>query len=116
MDKGGYKIVDLKDINITTTTQVIKNIYDEIRTSYRKVILLSGLTINNVKFNDIFVKAVPVGSDYLINVYQAVVDNEMTQYNIFIEDNDNVTLQTNILKGAETLPNEQEYYTVKEGE
>ena len=116
MDKGGYKIVNLKDINITTTTQVIKNIYDEIRTSYRKVILLSGLTINNVKFNDIFVKAVPVGSDYLINVYQVVVDNEYTQYNLFIEDNDNVTLQTNILKGAETLPTDQEYYSVKEGE
>ena len=116
MEKGGYKIVDLKDANITTTTQIIKNIYDEIKSSYRKVILLSGVTINNVKFNDIFVKVIPIGTDFLINVYQAVVDNELTQYNIYIEDDNHVTLQVNTVKGAETLPEDQEYYSVKEGE
>lgn len=116
MDKGGYKIVDLKDINITTTTQKIKNIYETIQSSYRKAILLSGITINNVKFNDMFVKVIPIGNDFLINIYQAVADNELAQYNIYIEDNDNITLQVQTVKGAETLPDEQEYYSVKEGE
>lgn len=116
MDKGGYKIVDLKDNNITSTPVTITGIYDLLRISHRKVILLSGVTINNTKFHDMFVKVIPIGTEFFMNVYTSVVDNVATQYNIFVEDNDRVTLQTSTVRGAEELASDHEYFTTKEGE
>lgn len=56
MLRGGYHIVDLKDTNITTETgATIVGIYEEIEASYRKAILVSGITIDGVEYRDTFV-------------------------------------------------------------
>lgn len=56
MTKGGYQIVNFKDVNITTADgATIVGIYDQIEGSYRKAILASGITIDGVEFRDTFV-------------------------------------------------------------
>lgn len=115
MEKGGYKIVDLKDINITTTPVKIAGVYHAIHGNSRKVILLSGITINGVQFSDEFVKVVKLGDDYLLNAYAVVSDNILTKYDIYIEDNDNVTLQLKTVIGSEIPIEGSQYFTVKVG-
>lgn len=56
MLKGGYKIVDFKDTNISSESgTTIVGIYNEIEGSHRKAILISGVTIDNVEYRDCFV-------------------------------------------------------------
>lgn len=56
MIKGGYHIVDFKDVNITSTEgTTIVGIYEDIEASHRKAILVSGITIDGVEYRDCFV-------------------------------------------------------------
>lgn len=56
MRRGGYHILNLGDINITTESgATIAGIYDSIEGSHRKAILLSGVTIDDVEYRDTFV-------------------------------------------------------------
>lgn len=68
--KGGYKIIDLGGVNITTAGDAvtIAGIYDAIE-STDKAILVSGLTIDNVDYSDVY--GVPISGDnqYTISVY-----------------------------------------------
>lgn len=116
MEKGGYKIVDLHDVNLTTTPVKIHGVYRSVQSNSRKVILLSGITINGVQFSDEFVKVVKLGNDYLLNAYSVVSDNVLTKYDLFIEDDDNVTIQLKTVNGSETPATGSVYFTVKEGE
>lgn len=116
MQNGGYKIIDLKNTNLTSTAKEIAGIYNAIGQNNRKVLLLSGLVINGVELSDVFVKSVKIGNDYVLNAYYVVADNELTAYDILVEDDDKVTLQVKTVKGAETLDPTQEYFTTKEGE
>lgn len=114
MEKGGYKIVDLGDVNlIGGETVKIKGIYNQIGANNRKVILLSGITLDDVKFNDVFVETVKVGNDYLFKVFSTAVENLYFAYDIFIEENDNVTLQIKTVLGATEPASGQSYFTVK---
>lgn len=116
MEKGGYQIIDLKDNNITTTPLRIKGVYRAVNGSYRKVLLLSGLKINGVEMSDEFVKAVKIVNDYILHAYSVVADNALTNYDIYIEDDDNVTLQIKTVSGSETPVTGQTFFTVKESE
>lgn len=70
MLKGGYKIVDFKDVNITTGTGVtIAGIYDEIERSYRKAIMISGVTIDKVEKPDCFIDCEVADGSYKFNAY-----------------------------------------------
>ena len=55
MKNGGYKIIDLKDVNLSTTPVVIAGIYNRVKDNYRKPILLSGIVIGGVEMADCFV-------------------------------------------------------------
>lgn len=56
MLNGGYKIVDFKDINITTADgAVVTGIYEDIENNHRKAVMISGITIDGVQKNDCFV-------------------------------------------------------------
>lgn len=55
MTKGGYQIIDLNDVNHSNQVGVIHNgVYNKIK-STRKVILLSGIVFQGIKYNDMFV-------------------------------------------------------------
>lgn len=71
MKNGGYKIIDLKDTNLTTSASAtLSGIYEAIENNYRKAILLSGIVIDGVKKADAFVTVDVANSNYLIsNVY-----------------------------------------------
>ena len=92
MKKGGYQVVDLKDYNITSEGVKIKGIYDYITENKRKVILLSGVTIKGVLFSDMFVKVVKAGTDFRLTGYSVLVEDELSTYDFFVEDDDTVTL------------------------
>lgn len=70
MLKGGYKIIDLKDTNLTTAqAKTIKGIHEDIENSYRKAILLSGIVLEGVEKNDVFVEVSNSSGTYTITVY-----------------------------------------------
>lgn len=53
--KGGYQIIDLKNEPFDTvrgTTNYYKNIYHDIANSHAKMIIISGLNMDGVKYND----------------------------------------------------------------
>lgn len=104
--KGGYKIIDLKN-NDLTSSNTIDGIYDAIEGNYGKPILLSGIVIDSVEKDDIFVNVEVSGSDYIIKAYDRTITitssdvvtsveggNHLYEYNIILEfDNKNVTTQ-----------------------
>ena len=115
MEKGGYKIVDLHDVNlISGETVKIKGVYDQIGKNNRKVLLITGLTIDDVQFNDVFVETIRTGDDYLFSVWSTMLDNFAMQYDIFVEDNDDVTLRVNTVTGGSSPATGQQFFTVKE--
>ncbi len=92
MKKGGYQVIDLKDFNITSEGVVISGLHSSIVENKRKVILLSGVTINGVEFSDMFVKVVKTGSDYRLTGYSVAVDGDLSTYDFFVEEDDTITL------------------------
>lgn len=71
MIKGGYKIIDFKDNPLTTggAATTIIGIYDSIKGSYRKPLLLSGLTIDGIKRNDVYAPATVSGTNFVFTAY-----------------------------------------------
>lgn len=71
MIKGGYKIIDFKDNPLTTggVATTITGIYDSIKGSYRKPLLLSGLTIDSIKCNDVYAPATVSGTNFVFTAY-----------------------------------------------
>ena len=70
MIKGGYKIIDFRDIDIKTETgAIVVGIYKDIEKSHRKSIMISGVTIDEVKKSDCFVDCEVSGSNYTFSAY-----------------------------------------------
>lgn len=71
MIKGGYKIVDFRDNPLTTGggAVTIEGIYDTVEASYRKPLLLSGLTIDSTEHSGTFAQPSISGSNYMFTVY-----------------------------------------------
>lgn len=87
MRKGGYKIIDLHDTNFTSgVAMMLDGIHDKIEGSYRKPLLLSGLTVAGTEYPDTYVEAVVSESAYEITAYGMTIK---------IESTDAVTVTTN---------------------
>lgn len=70
MIKGGYKIIDFQDINITPEAGItVVGIYETIEGSHRKPLLISGLTISGVEKNDCFVSCTAADNSYSFSAY-----------------------------------------------
>lgn len=68
--KGGYKIIDFKDINLVTGVGIsITGVYDAIKSNSRKAILISGISIDGVKMADSFVELLVNGTKYTGTLY-----------------------------------------------
>ena len=88
--KGGYQIIDLKDINFTIGTgSKVDGVYKKIEGSYRKPCLLSNITIGGAEKNDRF-----VNFDAYSGTFYGVfgVDNEGTIIRISVDNKDTVTI------------------------
>ena len=79
--KGGYKIIDLKGVDVTKSTLMIKGIYESIESNYGKPLLISGIVIDGVEKDDVFVQATLNGTTYEFEVYG---------YTIQVQDTDAV--------------------------
>lgn len=64
--RGGYKIIDLQNINITTTEVTIDNLYESIESNYRKPLLLNNLVINGSELPNVYVYAIVDNTNYKI--------------------------------------------------
>ena len=76
MIKGGYKIVNLKDVNLITgsgSPVKIDGIYDAIENNYRKPILLSGIVIDGVEKADAFATLFTNGGNFVAFVYNKYI-------------------------------------------
>lgn len=69
MKKGGYQIIDFGDVNITTTGVTVPGIHQAIKSSYRKAILISGVTLNGVEQRDCFVDCISASGNYTFSAY-----------------------------------------------
>ena len=73
MRKGGYKVINLNDNNLTTSNTTITGIYEDVESNYRKAILLSGITINGVEYSDCFTTFNVSGSNLIATVYNNTI-------------------------------------------
>ena len=73
MRKGGYKVINLNDNNLTTSNTTIKGVYNDIKSNYRKAILLSGITINGVEYPDGYTTFTVSGSNLITTVYNNTI-------------------------------------------
>jgi hypothetical protein len=70
MKRGGYKIIDFRDVDILTNGgATVTGIYEEIEKRRRKAILISGITIDGVEKSDCFVDCEVSGSNYTFTAY-----------------------------------------------
>ena len=70
MIKGGYKIINFGDANFLTGKPVtVPGIYNSLKNSHRKTIMISGIKIAGVKKSDIFAYFDLSGSEYVIYAY-----------------------------------------------
>lgn len=54
MNKGGYKIIDFKDVSLTSTRVEINGVKEALEDNYGKVVLLTNVVLNNVEMDDCF--------------------------------------------------------------
>lgn len=70
MTNGGYHIVNFGDVGFTTgTATVVSGVYDDIESSHRKVIMISGVTLDGVEQRDCFVDCEVNESSYTFTAY-----------------------------------------------
>lgn len=70
MKNGGYAIIDFGDNDIVTGTgATIEGIYEAIEGSYRKAILISGITVDGIEKRDCFVCPEITDSNYTFTAY-----------------------------------------------
>lgn len=70
MIKGGYKIIDFRDIDIKTGTgATVMGIYEDIEKTHRKAIMISGVKIDEVEKPDCFVDCQVSNSNYTFTAY-----------------------------------------------
>ena len=85
MVKGGYQIIDLRDVNHQLGVgQTHYGIYDKIEGT-RKVLLFSGITIAGAEYHDTYVELSVKGSNFEGTLYG---------YKISIADTDVVTISS----------------------
>lgn len=69
--KGGYKLIDLKDSKLTVGSEggvTVEGIYNSIKNSYNKPLILTGINIDGIERNDIFIDFAVVSDSYVANI------------------------------------------------
>lgn len=94
MKKGGYQILDLKNKNLKNTVGMVYNGIYEMLEGTRKAILISGLQVDGVEYNDFFAPFSHIGSSFfgITPIFVSAEDGPRgTTLTITINDNDVVT-------------------------
>lgn len=74
MIKGGYKLIDFKDtpFEVGGDAVTIDGIYDSIEGSYRKPLLVTGLVMDGIEYNDVYVTPQVEGNAFVFTVYDRI--------------------------------------------
>ena len=79
---GGYKMIDLRNQSLSTTKVTINGIYESIKNSYKKPLMLININIGGVEKNNTFVTLKLSGTTFSCDVYgytiQITNKNEVT--------------------------------------
>ena len=74
MFKGGYKLINLHNVNLKTGVgTTINGVYDAIKSSYRKPVILTGVVLGSVETNDTFVNVTIDNGNYKMTVPTGVI-------------------------------------------
>lgn len=89
--KGGYRIIDLKNTDITVSGDAVKveGVHQSIEANYRKPIILSGITLGGLEKPDAWVNFYVSGTDYKGVIGKTDAGADLT---ITITDDDMVTV------------------------
>ena len=83
MVKGGYKIINLKGVELDSgVAKTVKGVYESLENNYGKATMLSGLNIDGKVYGDMYVNFVVADTDYVATTYLGTVT---------ISDDDTVT-------------------------
>lgn len=66
---GGYKMVDLHDISVSTTATTISGVFNAIKDSYRKPLMLVNIKISTAKMQDAYISPLLSSGDYVFDLY-----------------------------------------------
>ena len=68
--KGGYKLIDLKENKLIVGGDgvTVKGIYNSIKNSYNKPLILTGINIGGVERNDSFIDFAFNSGNYVANI------------------------------------------------
>lgn len=93
--KGGYKLIDFKDVNIVADTPTtITGVYNAIENNYRKPLLITGLTIDGVEKEDTFINF--EHSENLFNGLLGMIANNEILF-ISVTNEDSITISKHTL-------------------
>lgn len=67
--KGGYQVVDFGDVNITADGATITGIYESIESTYRKALLVEGVTLEGVEKRACFVECEAGEGNFTFSAY-----------------------------------------------
>lgn len=73
MIKGGYKIIDFKGAELTTTAVEISGIYNQIVDDYNKPIMISGANISGELQDDAYASVKVTDESVTLTVYGGVI-------------------------------------------
>lgn len=104
MRKGGYTIIDLQNVAITTGGKgvTIKGVFDRIEGNYNKRLVLSGLNLDGTEYDDMEIVVNVVSDDFQAIINTIVGDGKVDFYVLNVTDEDLVTVEkTTIYSGDE---------------
>lgn len=81
---GGYKMIDFRDINLTSVAVKIDGIYESIESNHRKALMLGGLNFENIEKANVYCQPVLTGTTYTFTCYGktiTITDSDMCSIN-----------------------------------
>ena len=88
--KGGYQIVDFKNISLTAGDKTtVAGVYEAIKVNYNKRLVASGIVIGSTEYDDVTADAVVVGTDFVFRAYG---------YKFVVSSDDGVTVTSALVE------------------
>ncbi len=88
MARGGYQIIDLKGVSLTSGSEAsVKGIGQSAKNAYNKPTMVCGLVVGDVVYPDFYLPFVEAESSYTGTV---VINGDTIE--IVIDDDDNITV------------------------
>lgn len=88
--KGGYKIIDLGGVNLTSSATIIPGIYDALEGAHKPV-LFEGVQVSGTEYKPQFAALAASGGNFLANFITSASATALTVVQIKVTSADAVT-------------------------